>query len=125
MKVALPLLFTVTLLLGGCASTPEALPPWSSNVSYSGNRLEVVDLQAWEQGNLGLKVMVAVEINDSLPKMKKFRHRILWYTNSGQPIRTTLSYWQNAEEKRGTRQEYAYVAPSPEARSYRVEIEDL
>jgi uncharacterized protein YcfL len=124
MKKTFLFILVITGLIS-CAQAPSIEPPWKSNVSYSGKRLDVVDIQSWNIENLGVKVMLLVDIKNNTPDFKKFRHRVLWYTLDGVPVETTLSRWQMASEKRGTRKEYVYMAPSMDALRYKIELEDL
>jgi hypothetical protein len=120
-KLTLVLLL-VTFGLSGCvATTPLVEPPWVKNIRYNGDDLEVIDMQSWNIENQGIKVLLSLQVKNFLPVQNRpFRHRILWYKSSGEPIKTTLSYWQRVSGKSDSRHELSYMSPS-----FTVEIEDL
>ena len=115
----------LSIFLAACSTSPVMTPPWESNYTYSGDRISVIDIKEWEVQKVGLKVAVLVEGSKFFTPMKKLRYRVLWYKNDGQPIKTTLSYWQTFSLKRGTKQELVFIPPSLEASSYLIEFENL
>ena len=122
MKNIYKIILMLSIFLAACSTITT---PWDSKYTYSGDRISVIDIKEWEVKKVGLKVSVLVEASKFLAPMKKLRHRVLWYKTDGQPITTTLSYWQKSFLKRGARQELVYIAPSLEASSYLIEFEDL
>jgi uncharacterized protein YcfL len=122
MKNIYKIILMLSIFLAACSTIT---PRWESNYTYSGVRISVIDIKEWEVEKVGLKVSVLAEASKFFAPMKKLRHRVLWYKTDGQPIKTTLSYWQKLSLKRGARQELVYIAPSLEASSYLIEFEDL
>ena len=110
------------IILQACtaAGIQEGEPAWKAHVAYDGMWLDINDVRVWEDSINGMQLMT--RITSKAPMRRTVRYRVLWYTSSGQPIKTLLGKWNEKTILAGQTIDITESAPGPRAKDYKLEI---
>jgi|TARA_B110000908_G_C10262437_1_gene460370 hypothetical protein len=120
LKAFVGIAFAMILVAGCVVSAPN---PWDVHVRYVGGAMDIKEYRDDSvPGGLTEVYLAALSKRDFTQKV---RYRVLWYSSSGQPLKSTLSGWRTKSVAARSILEIATISPSADAQDYRIEIEDL